>query len=420
MIEPAPAATPTLWIDATRPAAAWRLWGMSLVERLLREAARRGVRRAEIVVSPASREAARLRRDFHRLHTLDVVVREAADTAAAWDGLAAAGAAGEDGAAGVLVMDGDSVVDDRILDHLLEAGPGTLVGADGVAAAHLPSASLAALDGAAGLTTAALDGAVRRVSVDELGSYVPELRLTMPPFLLRLDDPAQLRRVDRLLFHRTFKGVIDAVARYGYYHFVRFTTRLLSRTEVSPNLLTALSILGIWAAVPLFALGHLGWGIASAWLGVILDSVDGKLARLTVNLSDAMGAIEHAAAMPGLGLWFVALGWHLSGGDLWTPTPTSIACGVLVLAFLADKALSGAFKAWFGFELFDARPVDAAFHLIAARRNTHLLALTVGALLGEADTAFRWMTAGMVFTFGFHALRFAWIALTGGRSPARG
>lgn len=39
------------------------------------------------------------------------------------------------------------------------------------------------------------------------------------------------------LVERTFKGVIDAVARYGYYHLVRFLTRALSRTTVSRNLL---------------------------------------------------------------------------------------------------------------------------------------------------------------------------------------
>jgi hypothetical protein len=387
------APSPILWIDATRPAAGWRLWGMSLVERLVREAARRGISRA-VVLAEATSEARALRADLSRLFDIDVAF-VAPDEAA--------GAVPADGS--VLVVDGDAVYDDRVLDHLLAAGAGHAVVDGEVSAAHLTVDALR--DG--GTVTAE-----HVVSPQDLGDYVADLRLTMVPFLERVRDGADLRRLDRLLFHRTFKGVIDAVARYGYYHFVRFTTRWLSRTSISPNLLTLLSILGIWAAIPCFATGRIGLGIASAWAGVILDSVDGKLARLTVNLSDAMGAIEHAAAMPGLGLWFVALGWHLSQGQLFTPTPASVACWLLVATFLADKVLSGTFKKLFGCELFDARPLDAAFHLIAARRNIHLLILTVGAALGAVDAAFEWMTVGMVASFAFHALRFAWIAATGG------
>lgn len=416
MEEPVPAAAetspPLLWIDATRPAAGWRLWGMNLVERLLREASRRGLRRAVICVTPeTATSVGDLRRDLPRLHAIEWQFVEVADTAAAYRSLAAAPPT-----ASVLVLEGDVVHDERVLDHLLASGPGRAVGGDGVVAAHLTAEGVAQLAdiGQGGLGDAWPWGAEHQASLDDLGTYVPELRLTMAPFLIRLASDAQLRRADRLLFHRTFKGVIDAVARYGYYHFVRFTTRWLSRTTVSPNALTLLSIAGIWAAVPLFATGHIGWGAAAAWLGVILDSVDGKLARLTVNLSDAMGSLEHAAAMPGLALWFVALGWHLSAGQLLSPTPASISCWVLLAAFLVDKLLSGGFKALFGYELFDARRLDAAFHLVAARRNVHLLLVTVGVVLGEVSSAFEWMAFGMVLTLLFHGLRFVTICLTAG------
>lgn len=383
-----------LWIDASRPAAGWRLWGMNLVERLLREGARRGLQRAVVVVSCESRATvARLRPDLARLHNMDVHLVEAGDTDDALQQCR------QTGIRSALALDGDVVHDDRVLDHLLDAGPGHAVTGDGVVASHL---LLADLPGTA----------LQTVALHELGDYVADLRLTMTPFLVRITDATGLRRVDRLLFHRTFKGVIDAIARYGYYHFVRWMTRWLSRTTISPNLLTLLSILGIWAAIPCFALGEIGWGVASAWAGVILDSVDGKLARLTVNLSDAMGALEHAAAMPGLGLWFVALGWHLSGGQLLSVSATSVACGILVSTFLADKILTGLFKKTFGIELFDARPIDAAFHLIAARRNVHLLLVTVGLGLGQLPQAFDWMAIGMVASFAFHLVRFGWFGAT--------
>ncbi|HJP30144.1 MAG TPA: hypothetical protein QGF95_06285 [Candidatus Latescibacteria bacterium] len=405
MTEPSPA--PLMWIDATRPAAGWPLWGMSLVERLLREGARRGLRHAVVLVGPESHPgAASPRSDLHRLHDIDVRVEHATDRSQPLAGTEAAS---------VLVLDGDVVYDDRVIDHLILAGPGHVVTGEGAFAACLSAADLQTFAAATPGDRLAKMADVDTTRLDELPTYVADLRLTMVPFMVRVADGDDLRRVDRLLFHRTFKGVIDAVARYGYYHFVRFTTRWLSRTTVSPNLLTVLSILGIWVAIPCFAVGQIGWGILSAWIGVILDSVDGKLARLTVNLSDAMGSLEHAAAMPGLGLWFVALGWHLSAGQLLSPTPASIACWLLVGTFLADKLLTGGFRKLTGVELFDARPLDAAFHLIAARRNIHLLILTVGAAIDSVAGAFDWMAAGMVASFAFHGVRSAWIMLTGQR-----
>ena len=406
---------PTLCIDATLPAAGWRLWGMSLVERHLREARRRGLDRAVICVTPETAAAAsRFRPDLDRLHPQHRRLVEVAGPGEARRWVA------EHVEGPVLLVEGDSVVDDRIFDHLLAAGPGCVVRGEGAVAAHLPSAGPLAEQGGDGPWEPEPGGPLRVSQAGDLDRYVPELRLTMPPFLIRLTDPRQLRPVDRLMFHRTFKGVIDVVARYGYYHLVRFLTRALSRTTVSPNLLTLLSVLGIWAAIPCFAAGRLGAGILCAWAGVLLDSVDGKLARLTVNLSDRMGGFEHAAAIPGLGLWFAALGWHLGDGRLLTPSPAALACWTLVAAFLLDKLCTGGFNALFGYELFDARPLDAAFHLVAARRNVHLLILTVGTGLGAAAPAYEVMAWAMAATLAVHALRFAWIAATGARERAPG
>ena len=406
----APGPPPTLCIDATRPAAGWRLWGMSLVERHLREGGRRGLDRAVVcVTAETAGSAGRFRPDLDRLHPQGRRIVEVAGCREARRWMA-------DHEGAVLFLEGDAVVDGRILDHLLAAGPGCLVRGEGAVAAHLSSAAPLAEQGGDGPWEPE-PGSVRVFEAGDLDRYVPELRLTMAPFLVRLTDPRQLREIDRRMFHRTFKGVIDVVARYGYYHLVRFLTRALSRTAVSPNLLTLLSVVGIWAAIPCFAAGRLGAGILCAWAGVLLDSVDGKLARLTVNLSDRMGGFEHAAARPGLGLWVLALGWHLTEGRLLTPSPAALACWTLVAAFLLDKLCTGGFKALFGRELFDARPFDAAFHLVAARRNVHLVVLTLGTALGAAEAAFQVMAWAMAATLAVHAARFAWIAAAGGREP---
>ena len=414
------------WIDARRAPSGWHLWGMNLVERQIREAGRRQFSEVRVWVSSESEVAVReLRQDLPKLFQVEVeFLRSPIESA-----LAVAPAP-------VLLLEGDVVYDERVLDHLITQGPGHMVcSAEGDVAALLDASQTRALGTMVGVADAdgrgqLSVGAVLSEQSKELGlavtgpegldQYVASLRLTMLPYLARLTDCSQLPTVDRLMYRRTFKGVIDAVALYGYYHLVRWITRHLSRTSLTPNLFTVLSILGIWAAIPCFAIGHHGWGILLAWVGVILDSVDGKLARLRLHLSDAMGDFEHLAAAPGLGLWYLSLGWHFSGGELFATTPMALATWALIAAYLIDKGLSGGFRALYKQKFFDYRPIDAAFHLIACRRNISLLMYSVGLLLDLAKGAFYAIVVWMAIAMVFHASRFAWIALTDGSRLRQG
>jgi len=85
---------------------------------------------------------------------------------------------------------------------------------------------------------------------------------------------------------------------------------------------------------------------------------------------------------------------------------------VLLAAFLLDKCATGGFKVIFGKELFDYRPLDAAFHLVAARRNISLALMTLGVLVGRLEPAFAAVAVWTLATLVFHLLRFAWIGLT--------
>ena len=402
---------PAVWIDATRAASAWQVWGMSLVERQVREASLRSSASIRVwVTADTAAAVSRMRPDLHRQYSTPVEFLRVEGVVALYEALQQIGAP-------VLLLEGDVVYDDRILSHLAEVGADSVVKTDeGVAAVHLSpegARRLAAVrhrNRAGSLATVAAAAELRQYGPEDLSSYVPSLRLTLTPFAVRLTDPSEVRGVDHLMYHRTFKGVVDAVARYGYYHLVRWLTRQLSRTTLPPNLFTVLSILGIWIAVPCFAAGHLAAGLAAAWSGVLLDSVDGKLARLTLRLSDAMGSVEHVTATAGLLLWFLALGWHFAGGQLLDSGPLAVATWVLLGSAAVDKIVSGLFRRRFGREIFDYRRVDALFHLIAARRNVHLLLLTVGVALNRPEVAFAGMTVWMLATLLFHASRYGWTA----------
>ena len=138
-----------------------------------------------------------------------------------------------------------------------------------------------------------------------------------------------------------------------------------------------------------------------------------------------MGSVEHVTATAGLLLWFLALGWHFAGGQLLDSSrqlldsgPLAVATWVLLGSAAVDKIVSGLFRRRFGREIFDYRRVDALFHLIAARRNVHLLLLTVGVALNRPEVAFAGMTVWMLATLLFHASRYGWTAFAEWRENA--
>ena len=107
---------------ATRPAAGWQLWGMSLVERQLRQLALRGAARARVAV--VGKGVPGIRADFASRYDLDIRFHQVSAEAGFGASLAAAQSP-------LLLLEGDGVYDDRVLDHLLAAGPGNSVAGGG-------------------------------------------------------------------------------------------------------------------------------------------------------------------------------------------------------------------------------------------------------------------------------------------------
>jgi phosphatidylglycerophosphate synthase len=381
---------------------------MTVVERQVRELGRLGVAEVWVFPSAATRSAVTvLRGDLTRLFGVRV--------AWAGDGIAAdlpQALAQIDEP--VLLLHGDVIYDERVFAQLAEAADALLIeGPPGTAAARLSAAAVTTLarqwqDGCPWETQISPLGVVRCGPAD-IEAYIPSLRLTMPPLIEPVPAVGALGALERLMYRRSFKGAIDVVARYGYYHLVRLLTRWISPTRLTPNLFTVLSVLGVWAAAPCLATGRLGWGLAAAWLGVLCDSIDGKLARLRLHLSESMGAFEHLTAMPGLALWYLGTGWHLTGGRLLAADGVALVTWLFLAAFVLDKVVTGLFRSLSGRELFDAEPVDAAFHWIAGRRNISLVLLTLGVAADQLAAAFTAAAVWTGVTLVFHVARFSWL-----------
>ena len=118
-----------------------------------------------------------------------------------------------------------------------------------------------------------------------------------------------------------------------------------------------------------------------------LDTVDGKLARVTVTSTKLGNVFDHGIDLIHPPLWYFAWGIGLA---LEPPVIAGVSLNVLYAVILAGyvggRLCEGAFQLFIArFSIFTWRPFDSWFRLIAARRNPNMIALTVSLALGRPD-----------------------------------
>ena len=164
---------------------------------------------------------------------------------------------------GLIFLSGDAVYDGRVLDYVVEKGSGHAVRQGARGALFLSQSEAEQLAVQAANWAEALTWATDHLatcSTADLNPAVASLRLHMPAYIYHLRAEENMRTVVLLMDKRTFKGAIDGVARYGYYHLVRWITRRLSSGTTAPNLYTVLSVICVWGASPLIVWGYDGAG----------------------------------------------------------------------------------------------------------------------------------------------------------------
>jgi phosphatidylglycerophosphate synthase len=129
-----------------------------------------------------------------------------------------------------------------------------------------------------------------------------------------------------------------------------------------------------------------------------LDTVDGKLARVTLRSSRLGHVLDHGIDLVHPPVWWLAFGASLlAAGPPWVYAATAVTVG----GYFASRLLEGVFLAAFGFEIHSWRPVDSAFRLVTARRNPNLVLLSAGAAAGRPDLGLGavavWTTASVLF-----------------------
>jgi phosphatidylglycerophosphate synthase len=300
----------------------------------------------------------------------------------------------------VALLRDDCVLDERIVAALVASSDTMLVdpllgplGAQ-VCGADV-AAALAALDGRAPCP-AQLRAAT---PVALVPPYLAALRKSEPAWAF----PAQAERVPEIelyIFGASYKGVTDLVTKWVWPRPARAVTRWCAERRITPNAVTLASWVLALAAIVLFAEGWFGTGLVVAWAMTFLDTVDGKLARVTLTSSRIGDVLDHGLDLLHPPFWYLAWGLGLD-------SPQPIATGIAVVGYVAGRLLEGVFLGTFKFETHSWRPIDALFRTITARRNPNLILLSVGALGGRPDLGLVMVALWTGISLAFHGVRLA-------------
>jgi phosphatidylglycerophosphate synthase len=416
---------PQLIILADAPEAFCVLFGISLLERLLRVVQRLGFREAIILSSLAEEVAAHLakpswaradvalsfrsRDDAHALQVSDVST----------------------GGGCVLVVSAGFYYDARLLKELAGQSATTLLidsapppesvalwkGEGGVfrAAALLEGAWLSRQDHSAGLmdqlSSDAATGRIEACDAARQPMYVTALRKNVRPVFFPAPAPTLVGVAERFPRDVAQNGVLDFP---GFLDspIEDWIVARLCRTSITPNQVTFITMLIGLIVTALFTTGHLWWGVAVAYAIEVLDGVDGKLARTKVETT-AAGEWEHVVDYCIELSWWTALAYHFRAENL--PSAYWLLL-LLVGSDLVDRLAKRAVKKKAGRNLDDVSNFDRFVRCIGGRRNINIWILIAALALGNAADGFVLFCWWGAATTAAHIVRALQIRFSGERT----
>ena len=397
-----------LWIDTTAATRAEHLYGIPPVERLRRSAKHLDAG-AQVVLSGV--DAGR---------TAWPAARPEVDTAPLGTRLRQALAGGA-----LVAIDGGNAVDPRLIDLLLR-GTSPCVAARGeggerAVVLRLEPALIDAIPADAQTLREVADallaaGRIAPYDETDFPAYVNKLRRSLPYWIYAVNDKATRRRLERQMFWDNYKGSTDLLTRWVYPPLVWPLVRLCTRWGIHPNTVTVLSIILTVAAVPLFARGNFLLGFLCAYGMSVLDSVDGKIARVTLTDSAIGNVLDHGLDIVHPPFWYFAWAWGLGGRSMDDPLYASAVW--LIVFYLGDRIVLGVAKARLGFALHAATRLDGRVRSFIARRNITMTIMALALLIGAGPAGLYLVTAWQGLTFAWHGVRTLWLGFLA-RNKAR-
>ncbi|MEJ7925244.1 CDP-alcohol phosphatidyltransferase family protein [Sphingobium sp. AN641] len=234
-----------------------------------------------------------------------------------------------------------------------------------------------------------------------------QLRKREQPFAMPL-TPATLRAAERASYFGAYKGVTDILTKYLWPEWALVLTRIAARIGMTPNMVTAIGAILCVLATVAFWHGHFWSGMAMGLGFMVLDTVDGKLARCTVTSSKWGNVFDHGIDLVHPPFWWVAWGVGLIAyGRPLEPEVLQWTLAIILIGYVVQRLIEGAFMRLYGMHIHVWQKVDSDFRLITARRNPNMVLLFVATLVGRPDIGLIAVAVWTALSLVFHAVRLA-------------
>lgn len=303
----------------------------------------------------------------------------------------------------ILILRADYLYEVRTLNALMERPNTVLAHADQKrAAAAYVDAPLAADTLQALTSDQPLPDNLEQTTPDALDAFDHQLRKAKAPLLEPVTEDRR-KALESLLYGSAYKGITDLVTKFLWPRPARHGVRVCARLGITPNAVTSIGfLLMVWACY-LFAEGQFALGLAAGWFMTYLDTVDGKLARVTVRSSRFGHLFDHGMDVIHPPFWYVFWGTSLvTYQPIWGLELTDLYW-LIIAGYVLGRLAEALFHLLGDASIFSWRPFDAYFRLVTARRNPCMILLTLSVLAGRPD----WGLVGVaIWTAGTTAMLF--------------
>lgn len=249
---------------------------------------------------------------------------------------------------------------------------------------------------------------------DLTGGYDPRLRKFDLSHVVSLQSEHK-EILEDYLYDKSYKGITDLVTKWCWPKPAKFVLRVCVNNKISPNMVTAFGWLLTIIAGFSFYYGHFISGLLCGWLMTFLDTVDGKLARVTMQSSKVGHFMDHGLDIIHPPIWYwcwaMGLGIHQINffGQSWT---LEIALWCMFAAYVGGRIFEGLFQLSFNdISIFCWKPIDSYHRLITARRNPCMILLTIALITADATQGFIWIVVWTVISTLILALRYSYALL---------
>ncbi len=292
------------------------------------------------------------------------------------------------GSGRILILNGLFLFENRTLAGLLGQPGSILKSSDATIAAafidsHHAGDALAAIKDK-GQT---LNPSIRVMHTSDMEAFDENLRRSTQPMLERVTGERK-SELENTLYGNAYRGITDLVTKFVWPRPAKQVVHLCANLHISPNMVTTFGLLLVIAACYLFLHGYYAWGLLAGWVMTFLDTVDGKLARVTIQSSKFGHLYDHIIDLFHPPFWYIYWGMSLTGFQAVLGQGQVEMYWLIVIAYVGGRVVEGLFPLLGDCSIFTWRPYDAWFRLVTARRNPCLILLTLSIMAGRPDWGF--------------------------------